>query len=165
MPLLAIDAGLLSIFETGIVLTASAASALVVAAAMARTSLNYTPSVMLGASLVTVGLSLIAIGASQSAWMLIAGSITFGMADSASSIIYSAIITQAVNDDMRATFVAANGAIRNLGKFMAPIGLGLVLLVWAMSITFVVLGAAAVIVGLFTRSLREFDNFDHGQGS
>jgi|TARA_R110002110_G_scaffold238295_1_gene454001 MFS family permease len=165
MPLLAIEAGLLSIFETGIVLTVSAASALVVAAVMARTSLKYTPSVMLGASLVIVGLSLIAIGASESAWMLIAGSIAFGMADSASSIIYSAIITQAVNDDMRATFVAANGAIRNLGKFMAPIGLGLVLLVWAMSITFVLLGAAAIVVGLSTRSLREFDNFHHGRGS
>jgi MFS family permease len=157
--------GFLTFMPLLAMLTVSAASALVVAAVMARTSLKYTPSVMLGASLVIVGLSLIAIGASESAWMLIAGSIAFGMADSASSIIYSAIITQAVNDDMRATFVAANGAIRNLGKFMAPIGLGLVLLVWAMSITFVLLGAAAIVVGLSTRSLREFDNFHHGRGS
>ena len=163
MPLLAVDSGLLTIFETGIVLTASAGAALVVAAAMTRTALKRPSSFLLGANLVIVGLSLIAIGEARSSWLLILGSIGFGLADSAASIIYSATITQAVEDDMRATFVAANGAIRNLGKFAAPIGLGLVLLVTPMSTMFVVLGAAAVVVGLSARTLREFDRFDVGR--
>ena len=163
MPLLAVEGGLLTILETGIVLTASAASALVVAAAMTRTSLKRPSSFLLGANLAFVGLSLIAIGVARSSWLLIAGSIGFGLADSAASIIYSATITQAVEDDMRATFVSTNGAIRNLGKFAAPIGLGLVLLVWPISTMFVVLGGAAVVVGLSARTLREFDRFDIGR--
>ena len=163
MPMLAVEAGLLTILETGIVLTASAGSALIIAAAMTRTTLKRPSSLLLGANLVFVGLSLIAIGVAHSTWLLIAGSIGFGLADSAASIIYSAIITQAVEDDMRATFVAANGAIRNLGKFAAPIVLGLVLLAWPMSTTFVLLGGSAVMVGLSARTLREFDKFDVGR--
>ncbi len=158
MPLLAVDAGLLTIFETGMVLTASAAAALVIAAVMTRISIRRPPSFLIGLNLVIVGLSLVLIGLADAAWVLIAGSITFGLADSAASIIYSAVITQAVEDDMRATFVAANGAIRNLGKFAAPIALGLVLLVWPISTGFVVLGSSAVFVGLAARSLRSFDS-------
>ncbi|MFT7473649.1 MAG: MFS family permease [Verrucomicrobiales bacterium] len=159
MPILAVDSGILSIFETGVVLTVSAASALFIAAVMSRTTIKRPPSFLLGVNFVIVGLSLAAIGVADSALVLILGSISFGLADSAASIIYSAVITQAVADDMRATFVAANGAIRNLGKFAAPIGLGFVLLVWSMSATFVALGAGAVIVGLSARTLREFDRF------
>ncbi len=158
MPLLAVDAGLLTIFETGMVLTASAAAALVIAAVMTRISIRRPPSFLIGLNLVIVGLSLVLIGLADAAWVLIAGSIAFGLADSAASIIYSAVITQAVEDDMRATFVAANGAIRNLGKFAAPIALGLVLLVWPISTGFVVLGSSAVFVGLAARSLRSFDS-------
>jgi MFS family permease len=159
MPLLAVDSGLLSIFETGIVLTVSAAAALVIAAVMTRITLKRPSSLLLGMNLAIVGLSLAAIGLADSVWVLIAGSIAFGLADSAVSIIYSAVITQAVEDDMRATFVAANGAIRNLGKFAAPIGLGVTLLAFSFSTTFVLLGAASVAVGLMTPLLREFDNF------
>ena len=144
-------------------LAMASGSALVVAAAMTRTALKRPSSFLLGANLVIVGLSLIAIGEARSSWLLIIGSIGFGLADSAASIIYSATITQAVEDDMRATSVAANGAIRNLGKFAAPIGLGLVLLVTPMSTMFVVLGAAAVVVGLSARTLREFDRFAVGR--
>lgn len=159
MPLLAVDSGLLSIFETGIVLTVSAAAALVIAAIMTRITVKRAPSFLLGLNLVIVGLSLVVIGIADSAWVLIAGSIAFGLADSAVSIIYSAVITEAVEDDMRATFVAANGAIRNLGKFAAPIGLGVVLIAVSISTSFVILGAAAVLVGLSAPVLREFDTF------
>ena len=158
MPLLAVDAGILTIFETGILLTASAASALVIAAVMTRISISRPPSFLIGLNLGIVGLSLVVIGLADTAWLLIAGSIAFGLADSAASIIYSAVITEAVADDMRATFVAANGAIRNLGKFAAPIALGLVLVVWPISTGFVILGSGAVLVGLAARTLRSFDS-------
>ena len=98
-----------------------------------------------------------AIGAANSTWMLIAGSVGFGMADSAASIIYTAVITESVTGDMRATFVAANGAIRNLGKFAAPVGIGILLLSVEISTGFLLLGAGAITVGLFAKLLREFD--------
>ena len=158
MPLLAVDSGILTIFETGLVLTVSAASALVIAALMTRIPVRRPPSFLIGLNMVIVGASLIAIGLSTTAWMLIAASVVFGLADSAGSIVYSAVITQAVADDLRATFVAANGAIRNLGKFAAPIGLGLVLLVWPIATGFILLGSAAVVVGLAGRTLRSFDS-------
>lgn len=158
MPILAVDAGLLSIFETGIVLTVSAAAALVIAAIMTRLSLKRPSSFLIGANLVIVGLSLIMIGVADSAWVLVVGSIIFGLADSAASIVYSAVITEAVEDDMRATFVATNGAIRNLGKFAAPIALGLILLFASFETGFVILGLGAVIVGASSRTLRTFDS-------
>ena len=157
MPLLAVRSGLLSLFEVGLVLTASAAAALVVAAWMTRVSLKRRPSFLIGANLVVVGLSLGAIGAAETTWILIAGSIAFGMADSAASIIYTAVITEAIEGDMRATFVAANGAVRNLGKFAAPVVLGVLLLSVEMSTGFLLLGAGGVVVGLFGRLLRDFD--------
>jgi len=159
MPLLAVDEGLLSILETGIVLTVSAGAALLTAAVMTRVSMRRPPSFLIGVNLVIVGISLVGVGLATTAWMLILASIVFGMADSAASIIYSAVITQAVEDDMRATFVAANGGIRNLGKFAAPVGLGLVLLVWPIPVGFVLLGSAAIVVGLSARTLRSFDTF------
>jgi MFS family permease len=157
MPILAVDAGILSIFETGIVLTVSAGSALLIAAVMTRLTLKRPASFLIGANLFIVGLSLVMIGIADSAWLLILGSIIFGLADSAASIVYSAVITEAVTGDMRATFVATNGAIRNLGKFAAPIVLGLLLLIWSFEIAFVILGLGAVVVGLSSRLLRSFD--------
>ena len=110
-------------------------------------------------------MSLIALGLAESMWLLVAASVGFGLADSAASIIYSAVITEAVEDDIRATFVAANGAIRNLGKFAAPIALGLVLLVAPLSTGFVLLGSAAIVVGLGARTLRGFDSFSRAATS
>lgn len=158
MPLLAVDQGILSIFETGIVLTVSAAAALVIAAVMTRITIKRPASFLIGLNIVIVGVSLVWLGLANSAWMLIAASVLFGLADSAASIIYSAVITQAVEDDMRATFVAANGAIRNLGKFAAPVGVGLLLLAVSIPTGFVILGIAAVLVGLGAPTLRSFDS-------
>ncbi|NND02351.1 MAG: MFS transporter [Acidimicrobiia bacterium] len=158
MPLLAVDEGILTIFETGIVLTVSAAAALVIAAVMTRLTIKRPASFLIGLNMVIVGLSLVWLGLADSAWMLISASVLFGLADSAASIIYSAVITQAVEDDMRATFVAANGAIRNLGKFAAPVGVGLLLLVLSIPTGFVILGIAAVLVGLAAPTLRSFDS-------
>lgn len=161
MPLLAVDQGILTIFETGIVLTISAAAALVIAAVMTRITIKRSASFLIGLNMVIVGLSLVGLGMADSAWMLIAASVVFGLADSAASIIYSAVITQAVEDDMRATFVAANGAIRNLGKFAAPVGLGFLLLVLSIPTGFIILGIAAVAVGLAAPTLRSFDSLAH----
>ena len=157
MPLLAVQSGLLSLFEVGLVLTVSAASALVVAALMTRITIKRPSSFLIGANLVVVGVSLAVIGLAQSTWVLVAASIGFGMADSAASIIYTAVISEAIKGDMRATFVAANGAIRNLGKFAAPVAVGLLLLTVSMSVGFVLLGAAAAVVGLSAKLLRGFD--------
>jgi len=157
MPLLAVQSGILSIVETGIVLTLSAAAALVMAAAMTRVPIKRPSSVLLGVNLAFVGLSLVMIGAATAAPLLIAGSILFGIADSAASIIYSAVITSAVNDEMRATFVAANGAVRNLGKFAAPIVVGIILIGASLATGFYILGGGAVLVGFAARRLRTFD--------
>lgn len=159
MPLLAVNEGILTVVETGVVLTLSAAAALVTAAIMTRITIRRPPSLLIGFNLAIVGVSLIGVGMSTSAWMLTLASIGFGIADSAASIIYSAVITEAVEDDMRATFVAANGAIRNLGKFAAPIALGALLLIVSIPTGFVLLGTSAVLYGLVTPSLRSFDRF------
>lgn len=157
MPLLAVQSGLLSLLQVGLVLTASAAGALVVAAIMTRITIKRRSSFLIGFNLGLVGVSLVAIGVADSTWLLVAGSLGFGMADSAASIIYTAVITEAIEGDSRATFVAANGAIRNLGKFAAPVGLGIAFLSMQISTGFLLLGIGAVTVGMFSRLLRKFD--------
>jgi MFS family permease len=158
LPLLAVDSGIMTDTESGGALTVSAAAALVIAAVMSKRSMKRPSSFMLGLNLVIVGVSLVMIGVADSVWLLVAGAIIFGLADSAVSIIYSAVITQAVEDDLRATFVAANGAIRNIGKFTAPVAVGLISVFASLATTFVVLGIASVVVGLSCGILREFDN-------
>lgn len=157
LPLLTVASGMLTIWQAGLLLTASATAALVVAALMTRLVIRRPPSVLIGANLTAVGISLIAIGMANSAWVVIAGSIAFGMADSAASIIYTAVIAESVSEDRRATFVATNGAIKNLGKFAAPISVGLALLVLSISAGFVAVGLLAILVGLSARLLRNFD--------
>lgn len=157
LPLLTVTSGMLTIWQAGLLLTASAAAALVVAALMTRLTIRRPPSVLIGANLTTVGISLIVIGMADSAWLVIAASIAFGMADSALSIIYTAMIAESVAEDRRATFVATNGAIKNLGKFAAPIGLGLALIVLSIPSGFIAVGGVAVLVGLSARVLRNFD--------
>ena len=157
LPILAVRADILSLLESGLVLTVSAAAALVTAALMSRVSVKRSPTGLIGVNLFLVGLSLIAIGFADTAMVLTLAAIAFGMADSAVSILYSAVITQAVPDDMRATFVAANGAIRNLGKFAAPVGLGLMAILWPVSTGFVVLGTMAAVFSFTTRRLGKFD--------
>ena len=157
LPLLTVGAGMFTIFEAGIVLTVSATAAVVVAAIMARLPIHRPPSVLIGANLATVGVSLVVIGVADSAWLVIVASIVFGMADAAASIIYTSVIAESVADDMRATFVASNGAIKNLGKFAAPIVVGLALLVLSVSAGFIAVGAAAVLVGLSAKLLQNFD--------
>ncbi len=157
LPLLTVGSGMLTILQAGFVLTASAGAALVVAAVMTRLPIRRPPSVLIGANLVTVGISLVVIGMADSAWIVIAASLVFGMADSAVSIIYTALIAESVAEDMRATFVATNGAIKNLGKFAAPIGIGLALAVLSISAGFVAVGGVAILVGISARLLANFD--------
>ena len=157
LPLLAVREDILTLLESGLVLTLSASAALVTAAVMTRVTIRRSPTMLIGVNLFLVGLSLIAVGLADDALILTLAAVTFGMADSAVSILYTAVITEAVPDDMRATFVAANGAIRNLGKFAAPIGLGLMALAWPISTGFVVLGIGAALFAFTTRRLGRFD--------
>ena len=161
LPLLTVGSGMFTIFQAGLVLTVSAGAAVAVAAVMTRVRIRRRPSVLIGANLTTVGISLIVIGIANSPWVVIIAGIVFGMADSAVSIIYTAVIAGSVAEDRRATFVATNGAIKNLGKFAAPIGVGLALLVLSISAGFVAVGIAAILVGLSAKLLQNFDPARH----
>ena len=156
LPVLLIGArGSTAVFA-GFVLGISALANAVVAANGGRIARRWspTPLLIIAISVMTVGLFVVAIAHAPMA--IAAGAVIYGAADGVLGVFLNSLVTAAPDAEHRGTFVAATGAIRNLGKLLAPASFGLMLLVMTVSQAFLVTAAVFAIsipVPWFFRSL------------
>lgn len=156
LPVLLIGARGSTAAFAGFVLGISALANAVVAANGGRIARRWspTPLLIIAISVMTVGLFVVAIAHAPMA--IAAGAVIYGAADGVLGVFLNSLVTAAPDAEHRGTFVAATGAIRNLGKLLAPASFGLMLLVMTVPQAFLVTAAVfatSIPVPWFFRSL------------
>jgi MFS family permease len=141
--------------EAGLVLGAAALCATVSAGSTGWLAGRVRPSRLLtSASLgMATGLLLLSAGG-IGAWV---GPLLFGTADGVFAVVHSGFMTEAVPRNLRASFVATTGAIKNLGKFLAPSLVVALLVVVRLDVAFVVLALLTASMAPLARVLRTLD--------
>ena len=129
----------------GLTLGLSAFANAVVAASGGRIARRWHPTgwMTLAITLMTIGLVVIPLAETPA--LIAAAAIFYGAADGLLGIFLNALVTAVPDSQHRAAFVAATGAIRNLGKFFAPTVFGLMLLAIAVPEAFLVIALIAAL--------------------
>jgi MFS family permease len=127
----------------GVVLGVFAASGLIAAVVSGRLARHATPARWIGIGLFGFGvsLSLLAVEFGPVAVLVLAS--IFGLADGLSGVFINGVTAEVASADVRASFVAVSGTVRNTGKFLAPSVLGLLVLRMRLDAAFVVVAVAA----------------------
>ncbi len=154
-PILLVSRQNLSALSTGLLLGASALCATITAAVTGRLAGWVPPSRLMATSGVgmAVGLVLLAVGGYGS----LAGPLIYGLADGVFAVTHSGFMTQAAPRSARATFVATTGAIKNVGKFLAPSLMVGLLLVMSLNVAFVALALLALMIAPMGWMLKQLD--------
>lgn len=122
------------------------------------------PSVLVMACLATMGGTMAAIALVPSLAITISALVVFGFADVLYAVLQNATMVSVVSDQHRASFVAAIGAVRNFGKFIAPTVVGALLLGVQLEHAFLILAGVALFAvptGLAFRTVD--DELRHGE--
>lgn len=154
-PILLVARQNFSALSTGLLLGGAALCATTTAAVTGRLANRVPPSRLMATSGVgmAIGLILLAMGGYGS-W---AGPLIYGLADGIFAVTHSGFMTQAAPRSARATFVATTGAIKNLGKFLAPSMMVGLLWVMNLDIAFVALGLLALMITPMGWMLKQLD--------
>lgn len=109
-------------------------------------------------ALAVQGLSLAVLAVAGDLWLLMAVALIYGLADGVLGTFINSYLAAATDPDRRASLVAANGAIKNLGKLLAPILVGMLILVVPLPAALVALAALVVISAPAAAPLRAYDS-------
>ena len=157
VPVLAVSELGLSVATGGAIVALTAGTGAIASLQTARLTQWMAPSRLLTASMVGVALGLVGIGTATGLWWAVAAAAWYGLADGVLVALQSSYIVRAAPADVRAGVVAASGALRNFGKFLAPAAISVVALITTVGAAFVLMGAVAVVLACFTPSLRHLD--------
>jgi MFS family permease len=125
-------------------ISAMAAAAVVAALSTRWVLRRATGSQILAAALLAIAGALVTLAVVEHHAVMLVCLIIFGAAEGSFGIVLNAMTLEGVNEQQRATFVATVGALRNLGKFLAPALLGLAVLWMPLATAFVLVGVIAV---------------------
>lgn len=129
-----------------------------VAAAFAGSMLRYAKfSRLINWSLLLYSLCLFGIAVSANTWLLMSMVLAYGIADGLYGVLQNGVAADAVEGEERAAFVYATGAVRNLGKFLAPVAVAGIALFGSVSHAFIVGGFVSLCAMVAARPLRRYD--------
>lgn len=171
LPVLAVNNRGMSEALAGIALGAAATAGGIGAMLAGRLAGATRATTFLAASLVVLAGGVWMMAGAANTTLLLAGAVTYGFADGTFGVLMNAMVAVAVSGPERATFVSFTGAVRNGGKFLAPVLAAGIALVLPLSVSFVAVGAFAVAGLAAVRPLRRFDatlggepQYDHNRG-
>jgi MFS family permease len=127
----------------GLVIGLAAATGVVVAVFAARITRRGPLAVWIGSSMLVVAITLVVYVTATDPWMILVFAVLHGAADGMTGILSNSFVAVASTGDLRASFVAATGALRNLAKFLAPTVFGALVLAVPLRASFVALGVLA----------------------
>ena len=110
------------------------------------------------AGLVVQGLGLVVMAFVAQIWILMTVAVVYGLADGVLGTFVNAYLASASDPEHRASLVAANGAIKNFGKLLAPILLGMMVLVVPLSVGFTAVAAVLIVSAPTAGPLRAYDS-------
>jgi MFS family permease len=114
-------------------------------------------STVLSLGLVSIAVAYVVLATVPAPAATVACLLVFGAAEGAFGIVMNAMTLEGVTAEQRATFVASVGAMRNLGKFLAPSVLGLAVLWMPLATAFGLVGLVALASLLAVPPVRVLD--------
>jgi MFS family permease len=142
-----------------------AAASVIAALATRRLLRAVAGSTAIVAMLVGIAAAFGVLATVETAAVTLACLFALGASEGSFGIIVNAMTLEGVADDQRAGFVAAVGAFRNLGKFLAPTLLGLAVLRLPLETAFALVGALALVTITAVAPLRSLDRRLRGAGA
>lgn len=110
-----------------------------------------------GLGIVVQGVALVVIAYVGEVWILMPVAVVYGLGDGVLGTLVNSYLAAATDPEHRASLVAANGAIKNVGKLLAPILLGMAVLWIPLSAAFAVVAVFMVLSAPAARPLRVYD--------
>lgn len=153
LPVYLVDSRGFSTEFAGLVIGISAATGVAVALFAARLNSRGSSTWWIGLGMFVVGVSVVGLVVAPVGWMILLFSVSSGAADGITGVLSNSLVAVAAGGDLRASFVAATGAIRNFAKFLAPTAFGAAVLVLPLGTAFVALGAGGAAGSLVARAL------------
>jgi ACDE family multidrug resistance protein len=157
LPVLVVNQRGISETVAGLALGLSALAGGVVAVSADRLLRRVSVTGLVTASLLLLSSSLLAVVGAYGAVTVIVVAMVFGAGDGLYGVLQNALVAEAVDGPRRATFVAVTGAVRNLGKFVAPMLVAAVALVGSVPASFAVTAVVGVLAIAAVPPLRVFN--------
>ena len=158
LPLLLVVSRKMSAAQAGLVLGTAALCGTLGAAMTGVLARVGTASRWVSVGMVVQGLALVVLALEGDFWILMPAAVVYGLGDGVLGTFINAYLAAATDPEHRASLVAANGAIKNAGKLLAPILLGMLVLVIPLSLAFTLVAALLVISAPTAGPLRTYDS-------
>ena len=141
----------------GLVLGSTALSGSVIAASAGWISTKGRPAWFVALGIGTMAASIMVMAVTPYKALVLLVAVVYGAGDGLLGVFTNSFVTSATGPDLRASFVAVTGAIRNFAKFAAPSLLGLVILSLSIQSVFLIVGAIALVSTAVALPLRRLE--------
>lgn len=157
LPVFLVETRGMSTGFVGFVLGAAAAVGVLVALGAARLTYLGSTAHLVGFGMAAVGVAVAGMVLATPPWLIVVFGLIYGAADGVTGVLSNSLVAVAASGDLRASFVAATGALRNFAKFLAPAAFGLMVLVMPLGASFVALGGISIGGAVTTRHLAPLE--------
>lgn len=157
VPILLVEERSLTAPQVGLVLGVTAGTGMVLALLAGRLAKRARASRWMAAALLGYAATFILLYLDLPMAAELGLGALFGAADGVYAVFLNAVTAGAVDSSIRATFVAAVGTVRSLGKFLAPTVLAILLIRLRVDTAFLAFGVAATGTAFLARPLARLD--------
>lgn len=148
----------------GLVIGLAAIAGTIVALSSGRLASRRKATTWIGVGVVATGLAVAGMVTLPWSPAIIGAALLYGAAEGLSGVFVNSLVTVATDTEQRATFVAATGAIRNFGKFLAPASFGAATLFMPLAGVFLILAMIAAVSGALAPMLAPIEARLAGSG-
>jgi ACDE family multidrug resistance protein len=146
-----------SLTQAAIVLSVASGVAAAINFAVVRAVRTVSGSLLLIASVIGVGLSLLLFSLVQTWQLGVVVAIFFGISDGTLQVLQNAFVAIAAPERVRGGLIAVSAMTRNGGKLVAPLAVGALILVVSPAAAFAAVGISTWILVPALRPLRQLD--------
>jgi hypothetical protein len=146
-----------SLTQAAVVLSLASGVAAAINVGVVRAMRRFAGSVMLIASVIGVSVSLVLFAFVPSWQVGVAVAVLFGLSDGTLQVLQNVFVAVAAPERVRGGLIAFSGMTRNLGKLVAPLAVGGLLLVVSPAAAFAIIGVSTWAVVPTLRPLRKLD--------
>lgn len=158
LPLLLVVSRGMSAAQAGLILGTAALCGTFGAAMSGSLARAGPASRWVALGMVVQGLGLVVMAFVGDVWILMPVAVVYGLGDGVLGTLLNSYLAAATDPEHRASLVAANGAIKNLGKLLAPVLLGMLVLVAPLSAGFAMVAGFLVLSAPAAGPLRAYDS-------
>lgn len=156
-PVFLVDIRSLSPVFAGLAVSLTSLAGTAIAAMAGRLARKGRPTTWLRVGVIAMGGALIGIVVLPWPGAILGAAAIYGAADGVVGVFTNSFVAAATGIEQRASFVSLTGAIRNLGKFIAPVAFAGLMAFQSIHASFIMIGAIAIASVVFVSSLRPLE--------